>query len=143
MPLEAPKILRSISIPREALWAFGSWAIVLLITAALGEVYLRSSTPAAVALAFTERNAAVQGMVGGAVHAQLNWIGSIHYEGDASWATFRMEVSGARANATMDLTLQRQAGQWNVANGRLIMDSGQIAQIPVMANRTDQARAEN
>ena len=96
-------MLRSISIPREALWAFGSWAIVLLITAALGEVYLRSSTPAAVALAFTERNAAVQGMVGGAVHAQLNWIGSIHYEGDASWATFRMEVSGARANATMDV----------------------------------------
>ncbi len=136
-------MLRSISIPREALWAFGSWAIVLLITAALGEVYLRSSTPAAVALAFTERNAAVQGMVGGAVHAQLNWIGSIHYEGDASWATFRMEVSGARANATMDVTLQQQAGQWNVANGRLVTDSGQIVQVPRMANRTDQARAEN
>jgi Cytochrome oxidase complex assembly protein 1 len=143
MLVEAPKMVRSISIPREALWAFGSWALIFLITIALGEVYLRSSTPAGVALAFTERNPVVQNAVGGAVHAQLNWIGSIHYEGDASWATFRMEVSGARANATMDVTLQQQGGRWNVANGRLVTDSGQIVHVAEVANRTDRARAEN
>ena len=134
---------RAISIPREGVWAFGSWMVVFLLTLALSELYLRNSTPAAVAMAFAEQNAAVQNTIGGVVDARLNWIGSIHYAGDASWATFRLQVSGALAHGAIDVTLQRLHGRWNVANGYLVTDSGQAVEISQSAPQTDQALAED
>ncbi len=133
-------MLRRISIPREALWAFGSWAVVFLLTIALGELYLRNSTPAAVAMAFAEQNPAVQNTIGGAVDARLSWIGSIHYDGDASWATFRLQLSGALTNGTIDVALQHRHGQWNVANGRLVTISGQAVEISESVPQSDPAR---
>ncbi len=136
-------MLRAISIPREGVWAFGSWVVVFLLTIALGELYLRNSIPAAVALAFAEQNAAVQNTIGGAVDARLNWIGSIHYDGDASWATFRLQLRGALTNGTMDVTLQRRRDQWNVAEGYLVTDSGQAVELSQAVPQIDQARAGN
>lgn len=146
-------MLRALGIPREAIWALGSWVVIFLITIALcvtflitialGELYLRNSTPAAVAMAFAEQNPAVQNTIGGAVNARLNWIGSIHYDGDASWAIFRLQLSGVHNHGTMDVTLQRRHGQWNVAKGHLVTDSGQAIEVSDTAPQGDQARAEN
>ncbi len=133
-------MLRRIGISREALWAFGSWMVIFLLTVALSELYLRNSTPAAVAMAFAKQNTAVQNTVGGAVDARLNWIGSIHYEGDASWATFRLQLSGALTNGTFDVTVHRRHGQWNVANGHLVTTSGQAAEVSESPPQSDQAR---
>ena len=80
----------------------------------LGEVYMRSSTPATIALDFAEHNPAVQEAVGGVEHAQLNWIGNIHYDGNEGWASFEVQVTGARTNGTIDVMLQRQRRRWNV-----------------------------
>jgi hypothetical protein len=134
---------RAISIPREAIWAIGSWTIVFLLTIALGELYLRNSSPAAVAMAFVEQNSAVQNTIGGAMDARLNWIGSIHYNGDASWATFRVQLSGALTKGTMDVTLQRSHGHWNVASGHLVTASGQAVEISRSGAPIEQARAED
>jgi hypothetical protein len=54
-----------------------------------------------------------------------------------------MHVMGARTNGTMDITLQRQRGEWNVASGRLVTDSGRVVKITEPANGTDQPRAVN
>jgi hypothetical protein len=136
-------MLRAISISPEAKRAFQGWFVIFLMMIMLGEVYMRSSTPAAVALNFAEHNAAVQNAVGGAAHAQLNWIGHIHYEGNEGWASFEMYVTGARTSGTMDITLQRQRGHWTVAGGQLVTDSGSVIKITEPANRTDQPRAVN
>ena len=109
----------------------------------LGEVYLRSSTPAAVALDFAKHNPVVQNAVGGVEHARLNWIGNIHYEGNDGWASFKVHLSGARTNGTINLTLERQSGEWNVASGRLVTDSGRVIEITERANRTAQANPMN
>ncbi len=130
-------------IPREAIWALMSWAVVLLVMVALGEIYLRNSTPAAVALTFSEHNAAIENAVGGDVHAQLNWIGSIHYEGDASWASFSLQIAGARRHGTMDVTLQRQHDKWSVTNGRLVTDSGSVLEISTATTRAPELCAAN
>jgi hypothetical protein len=143
MPVEARKMSRYVGIPRQAMWAFGSWAVVFLLTIALGELYLHNSTPAAVAMAFAEQNPVVQDTIGGTVDARLNWIGSIHYDGDASWATFRLQVSGVLNNGTMDVTLQRRHSQWNVADGHLVTATGRVVEISDTAAHVDQARAGN
>jgi hypothetical protein len=117
------------SISQEAKRAFQGWFVIFLMMTMLGEVYLRSSTPAAVALNFAEHNAVVQDAVGGVEQARLNWIGNIHYDGNHGWASFKMHVIGARTNGTMDVTLQRQRGEWNVAQGRLVTDSGKVVRI--------------
>jgi len=127
----------------EAKRAFQGWFVIFLMMIMLGEVYLRSSTPAAVALNFAEHNAVVQNAVGGVEHARLNWIGSIHYEGNDGWASFKMHLVGARTNGTIDLTLQRQSGEWNVASGRLVTDSGLVVKITEPATRTAQASPMN
>lgn len=134
---------RSISMSSEAKRAFQGWFVIFLMMIMLGEVYLRSSTPAAVALNFAEHNAVVQNAVGGVEHARLNWIGSIHYEGNDGWASFKMHLVGARTNGTIDLTLQRQSGEWNVASGRLVTDSGLVVKITEPATRTAQASPMN
>ena len=137
------KMVRAMSIWPPASRAFGAWVAIFLMTILLGEVYLRNSTPAAVALNFTARSAAVQNAVGGAMHTRMNWIGHIHYEGDDGWASFAMQVTGPRATGTMDITLQRRRGRWNVAGGRLVTDAGQTVEIAEPADKTEQARAEN
>jgi hypothetical protein len=136
-------MLRAISISPEAKRAFQGWFVIFLMMIMLGEAYLRSSAPAAVALNFAEHNAAVQTAVGGVAHARLNWIGHIHYEGNDGWASFEVHVIGARTSGTMDVTLQRQRGHWNVASARLVTDSGRVVEVTESANRTDQARAVN
>jgi len=122
-------MLRAISISPDAKRAFEGWFVVFLMVIMLGEVYMRSSTPATVALDFAEHSAVVQEAVGGVEHAQLNWIGNIHYDGNDGWASFEMQVMGARTNGTIDITLQRQRGRWNVAGGRLVTDSGRVVRI--------------
>ena len=127
------KMLRAISrivgVSPEVQRAFGGWVVIFLMMMMLGEIYLRSSTPAAVALNFAEHDAAVQQAMGGVKHARLNWIGNIHYDGDDGWATFKMHLTGARSRGTMDVLLQRQRGEWNVASGRLVTDSGEVVSI--------------
>jgi hypothetical protein len=136
-------MLRSISISREARRAFQGWFVIFVVMVALGEFYLRSSTPAAVALNFAEHNAMVQDAVGGVEHARLNWIGHIHYDGNDGWASFEMQVIGARASGTMDVTLERRRGKWNVSNGQLVTDSGRVVKIADPSIRGDHARAAN
>jgi len=109
----------------------------------VGELYLRSSAPAALALNFAEHNAIVQDAVGGVEHARLNWIGNIHYDGNEGWASFKVDLTGARTNGTMDVTLERRRGKWNVASGQLVTDSGRVVTIAEPASRTEQARAMN
>jgi hypothetical protein len=142
-PAEAQTMSRANVIPREAIWALLSWSAVLLLMAALGEIYLRNSTPAAVALTFSEHNAAIQSAVGGDVHAQLNWIGSIHYEGDQSWASFSLQIEGARRHGSMDVTLQRQHDKWTVTTGRLVTDSGSVVQVSEATTRAPELCAAN
>lgn len=136
-------MLRAISISPEARHAFEGWVVIFLMMITLGELYLRSSTPAAVALNFAEHNAAVQSAVGGVEQARLNWIGHIHYDGNDGWASFKMHVIGARTNGTMDIMLQRQSGEWNVAGGQLVTDSGRIVKLAEPEKRADHPRAAN
>jgi hypothetical protein len=136
-------MLRAISISREASRAIGGWVVIFFLTIMLGEAYLRHSTPAALALNFTQHSAAVQNAVGGTVHARLKWIGHIHYDGDGGWASFAVQVSGARTNGTTDLTLRRQREQWNVLTGRLRTDSGRVIEVTEPLTKINQACAEN
>jgi hypothetical protein len=122
-------IWRAINASPEVKRAFGGWVVIFLMMMMLGEVYLRSSTPAAIALDFVEHDAVVQKATGGVSYARLNWIGNIHYDGDEGWATFKMHVDGRRASGTMDVILERQRGAWNVASGRLVTDSGAVVSI--------------
>jgi hypothetical protein len=135
-------MLRHNGISREAKRAFEGWFVIFLMMIMLGEFYLRSSTPAAIALNFAEHNAAVQNAVGGVEHARLNWIGNIHYDGTDGWASFTVYVTGARTNGTMDVTLQRQRGRWNVSTGSLVTDSGAVVKI-TRSPPGDNARAMN
>jgi hypothetical protein len=123
------KMSRSIRLSAEAKRAFQGWFVIFLMMLMLGELYMRSSTPAAVALQFAQHNAVVQDAVGNVEHARLNWIGNIHYEGNDGWASFKLHLKGDRANGTMDLTLQRQRGEWNVAAGRIVTDTGHVVTI--------------
>jgi len=68
---------------------------------------------------------------GGIENARLGWIGNIHYAGNDGWASFAMHITGARTSRTMDITLQRQHGRWNVASGRLVTDSGHVIEVSV------------
>jgi hypothetical protein len=122
-------IWRAINASEEGRRAFQGWIVIFLMMVMLGELYLRSSTPAAIALSFAEHDAVVQKAMGGVEHARLNWIGNIHYDGDEGWATFKMYVQGARSSGSMDVILQRQRGEWSVASGRLVTDSGEVVSI--------------
>jgi len=113
----------------EAKRAFEGWFVIFLMMIMLGELYMRSSTPAAVAMQFAQHNAVVQNAVGNVEHARLNWIGNIHYEGNDGWASFKVHLNGDRDNGTMDVTLERQRGQWNVVAGRITTDSGRAIAI--------------
>jgi hypothetical protein len=105
------------------------WSVIFVLTVLLGEFYVRSSTPAALALNFAEHNPAVQSAVGGVEIAKLGLIGSIHYDGDGGWASFRTHVIGERTNGTLEINLQRALGKWTVGSARLTTDSGQIVRI--------------
>ena len=123
------KMLPSIRLSPEAKRAYQGWFVIFLMMLMLGELYMRGSTPAAVAIQFAQHNAAVQEAIGNVEHARLNWIGNIHYDGSDGWASFKMHLKGDRANGTMDLTLQRQRGEWNVAAGRMVTDNGHVVTI--------------
>ncbi len=71
----------------------------------------------------------VQESVGGIEDARLGWIGNIHYAGTDGWASFNLHVIGARANGTVDITMQRQLGKWTVTDAELVTDSGQVVKI--------------
>jgi hypothetical protein len=116
---------------------------MLVMIATLGEVYLRGSAPAAVALSFARHDGTVQTAVGEVEHARLNWIGHIHYEGSDGWASFEVRVTGARTTGTLDVILQRQRGIWNVAGGHLVTDSGRALAIVIPVSPMEQARAVN
>jgi len=122
-------MFRGFTISAEARRAYQGWFVIFLMMLMLGEVYMRSSTPAAIAMQFAQHNPVVQGAVGNVEHARLNWIGNIHYDGSDGWASFKMHLKGDRDNGTMDLTLQRQRGQWNVAGGRIVTESGHVVTI--------------
>ncbi|HVN27393.1 MAG TPA: cytochrome c oxidase assembly factor Coa1 family protein [Candidatus Binataceae bacterium] len=126
-------MLRSFSISPglsgDARKAFEGWFVIFLMVVMLGELYMRSSTPAAVALQFAAHNAVVQDAVGNVEYVRLNWIGNIHYDGEEGWASFKVHVKGARAHGTVDVTLQRQHGAWNVASGRITTSQGRIVEI--------------
>jgi hypothetical protein len=122
-------MLRAIRISQEARKAFQGWLVIFVLMIMLGEVYMRSSTPAAIALNFVQHNPVVQNAMGGVERTRLNWIGNIHYDGNEGWASFKMHVIGGHTNGTMDVTLQRERGQWNVISGTLVTDSGRIVTI--------------
>ena len=133
-----PYMFLSSALSPEAKRAFEGWFVIFMMMIMLGELYLRSSTPAAIAMQFAQHNAVVQDAVGNVQHAHLNWIGNIHYEGNDGWASFKLHLKGAREDGTMDITLQRQRGQWNVVGGSITTDSGRA--IPIgesVAARTD------
>jgi cytochrome oxidase complex assembly protein 1 len=139
-PVGVLNMLRSIRISPEVRKAFEGWFVIFVMMLMLGELYLRSSTPAAVALQFAKHNAAVQNAVGNVEGARLNWIGNIHYDGEDGWASFKVHLNGARANGTMDVTLERQRGEWNVAGGRIVTNQGRVVEIGDAAQKT--ARTE-
>jgi|SRR5208282_478582 hypothetical protein len=122
-------MLQAIVNRAKALQAFEKLTVIFVVMIFLGELYLRTSAPAAVALTFTQHNAAVQSAVGGVENARLGWIGNIHYAGNQGWASFAMHITGARTNATMAITLQREHGRWNVESGRLVTDSGHAIEV--------------
>src|ERR1700682_5487797 len=97
------QMLSAKRVSPELKHAFEGWIVIFLMVIMLGEVYLRSSTAAAVALNFAQHNAVVQSTVGRVEHARLNWIGNIHYDGSDGWASFKMHVTGGRTNGTMDI----------------------------------------
>jgi hypothetical protein len=129
-------MLRSLRISPDARKAFEGWFVIFVMMIMLGELYMRQSTPAAVALQFAEHNAVVQETVGNVEHAHLNWIGNIHYDGEDGWASFKVHLKGARANGTMDVTLQRQRGEWNVAGGRIVTNQGQVVELKDSTEKT-------
>ena len=133
-------MLRSIRLSAEAKRAFEGWFVIFLMMIMLGELYLRSSTPAAVAMQFAQHNAVVQNAIGNVEHAHLNWIGNIHYEGNDGWASFKVHLNGDRDNGTMDVTLQRERGQWNVVAGHITTDSGRAISIGESATAQADAR---
>ena len=116
-------------ISRETVKGLESWAVVFMLTVLCSAAYVHHSTPAELALQFAEHDAVVQEAVGGVETAKLGWIGNIHYAGSNGWASFKMHVVGGRTNGTMDITLQRQLGKWNVASGKLVTDTGHIVKI--------------
>jgi hypothetical protein len=132
-------MLRIRTLSPELKRAFEGWLVIFLMIIMLGELYLRSSTPAAVAMQFAEHNAVVQNAVGNVKHAYLNWIGHIHYEGNDGWASFEVNLKGDRDNGTMDVMLERQRGRWNVVSGRITTDSGRA--ITIGDNTTAQSDA--
>ena len=105
------------------------WSVIFVLTVLLGEFYVRSSTPAAIAMNFAEHDVAVQSAVGGVEMAKLGLVGSIHYAGTEGWASFRMHVIGMRTNGILEINLQRALGKWNVANARLTTDTGEVVKI--------------
>jgi hypothetical protein len=135
-------MLQAIVSRAKAPQAFEKLIVIFVVMIFLGELYLRTSTPAAVALTFTEHNADVQTAVGGIEEARLGWVGNIHYAGNDGWASFAMHITGARTNGTMDITLQRQHGQWNVESGRLVTDSGHVIKVSE-TTKAAQVCAEN
>ncbi len=140
--MELKKMLPAINISPEATRMFKGWLVILVMMITFGELYLRSSTPAAVALNFAEHNVAVQKAVGGVENARLNWIGHIHYEGIDGWASFALQVTGARTNGTMDVILKVQSGHWVVSSGRLITDAGRTLTI-TEPGQIGELRADN
>jgi len=135
LPVGVLKMLRSIRISPDARKALGCLVIFLMIIM-LGELYMHSSTPAAVALQFARHNAAVHDVVGDVRHARLNWIGNIHYDGEEGWASFEVHLKGTRASGTMEVTLQRQRGRWNVVGGIITTNEGRIVDIGDSSNNT-------
>lgn len=129
-------MMRSIRLSPEARKAFQGWFVIFIMMIMLGELYLRTSTPAAVALQFAQHNAVVQDAVGGVEYAHLNWIGNIHYSGEDGWASFKVHLKGERANGTMEVTLQRERGTWNVTGGRIDTTDGRSVEIAPDAERT-------
>ena len=129
-------MLQLIRLSPDARKAFQGWCVIFIMMIVLGELYLRSSTPAALALQFAEHNPVVQDAVGGVEHARLNWIGNIHYDGEQGWASFGVYLKGARAEGTVDVNLQRERGKWNVVSGRLITDDGRLVELGEAAGKT-------
>ena len=105
------------------------WSVIFVLTVLLGEFYVRSSTPAALALSFAEHDPVVQSAVGGVETARLGLIGSIHYAGSGGWASFKMHIIGMRTNGTLDVSLERAMGKWTVASARMHTDAGQTVKI--------------
>jgi hypothetical protein len=129
-------MMRFVRLSPDARKAFQGWFVIFIMMIMLGEVYLRSSTPATVALQFALHNAAVQDAVGGVKYAHLNWIGNIHYDGEDGWASFKVHLKGARANGTMEVTLQRERGAWNVTGGSVETNDGRIVEIAPTTEKT-------
>ena len=105
------------------------WSVIFVLTVLLGEFYVRSSTPAALALSFAEHDPIVQSAVGGVETAKLGLVGSIHYAGTGGWASFKMHIIGMRTNGTLEVSLERAMGKWSVAGARLITDAGKTVKI--------------
>ena len=105
------------------------WSVIFVLTVLLGEFYVRSSTPAAIAMDFAEHDVSVQSAVGGVETAKLGLVGSIHYAGTEGWASFRMHVIGMRTNGILEVNLQRALGKWTVASARLTTDMGEVVKI--------------
>jgi hypothetical protein len=116
------------------------WTVFFLLCISIGELYVRTSTPAALAIQFVRHDPVVQESVGGIQEARLGWIGNIHYAGNNGWASFNLHVVGARTNGTVDITMQRQLGKWSVADAELVTDSGQVVKI---AGQPDELSAAN
>jgi hypothetical protein len=127
---------------RELIRGLEGWAVVFMLTVLSSAMYVHRSAPAELALQFAEHDAAVQEAVGGVEKAKLGWIGNIHYAGNNGWASFKMHVVGGRTNGTMDITLQRQLGKWNVAVGKLVTDSGHIVKIDGTPIKQDTDKVE-
>jgi len=136
LPVGVLKMLRSISISPDARKALEGWFVIFLMMIMLGELYMRQSTPAAIALQFAQHNPVVQDAVGNVEHARLNWMGNIHYDGEDGWASFKVHLKGARASGTMDVTLERQRGEWNVAGGRIVTNKGRVVEIGDSTEKT-------
>ena len=135
-PHGVPKMLRFVRVSSDARKAFQGWFVIFVMMIMLGELYLRTSTPAAVALQFAQHNPAVQDAVGGVEYAHLNWIGNIHYDGEEGWASFKVHLKGERANGTMEITLQRERGTWNVTSGRVDTTDGRTVEIEPITEKT-------
>jgi hypothetical protein len=125
-----------IRLSPDARKAFQGWFVIFVVMIMLGELYLRSSTPASLALQFAQHNPVVQDAVGGVKHARLNWIGNIHYDGEDGWASFKVHLRGARADGTVEVTLQREHGAWNVTSGRVMTNDGRIVEIEPTTEKT-------
>lgn len=137
-------MLRAIGITRELKLAFGTWLFIFFATGMLYGLYLRTSAPAAQAVEFAEHNLAVQNEVGDVVRVRLDWIGHIHYEGGAGWASFQVHVSGKRTDGRIEVMLNNHgAGPWNVSGGRLVTDDGQVVEVVAPSDLVAKVRAMN